>query len=434
MSKRLTQKEFLSKYCNNFLDDYEIGEYVPKKKVHIKCKKCGYEFESSKANIQRNGIKCPICYGYTTQTTDTFKARVKNLVGDEYSVLGEYTKAINKIKIKHNKCGYEYDVTPHDFLSGRRCPYCSHEIPLNNQTIDERLIKKGNKFKRVSDFIHITKPISLQCKTCNKIIEKIPNEFLYKDKLLCPYCDSKESTKIIYGFNTMDVTHKELLPFMLDKDFAYTHGFYTREKTYFKCPDCGKVLYKIPFCALDVNKRFICDRCGDGFSYPEKFFMSILDENGVDYVYQANKKCLSWCKNYVYDFYLPKYACIVETHGLQHYSETHFKLTLKEIQQNDKNKRNLAMSNNITNYIELDCRYSEEKYIKENILNNKLLSNIVSLNTDFDKCNEIACISKMKLAYQEFCNGIDKTIICQNLRISNSTLDRYIQKGKKIYD
>ena len=48
-----------------------------------------------------------------------------DLVGDEYSVLGEYTNAITKIKVRHNTCGYEYNVRRNHFLNGRRCPNCS---------------------------------------------------------------------------------------------------------------------------------------------------------------------------------------------------------------------------------------------------------------------------------------------------------------------
>ena len=40
-----------------------------------------------------------------------------------------------KIKIRHNKCGYEYEVIPNKFLgkkslnytNGSRCPKCSHK-------------------------------------------------------------------------------------------------------------------------------------------------------------------------------------------------------------------------------------------------------------------------------------------------------------------
>lgn len=54
------------------------------------------------------------------KTTEQFKREVFDLVGDEYKVLGEYEKSCIKIKIKHNVCGYEYDVIPNNFLAGNR--------------------------------------------------------------------------------------------------------------------------------------------------------------------------------------------------------------------------------------------------------------------------------------------------------------------------
>lgn len=59
-------------------------------------------------------------------TTDDYKKRVKKLTGNEYEVLAEYVSAKSLIKMKHNVCGHIYDVSPSNFLSGRRCPQCNH--------------------------------------------------------------------------------------------------------------------------------------------------------------------------------------------------------------------------------------------------------------------------------------------------------------------
>lgn len=39
------------------------------------------------------------------RTTEEFKKLVYDLVGDEYTVLGEYTTTLTKIQMRHNKCG-----------------------------------------------------------------------------------------------------------------------------------------------------------------------------------------------------------------------------------------------------------------------------------------------------------------------------------------
>jgi hypothetical protein len=73
------------------------------------------------------------------KTHEEFLVEVSDLVQDEYSVIGEYTGTTSKIKVKHNKCGYEYVVMPSSFLQGNRCPKCSKKA---SQRIISNLFKK----------------------------------------------------------------------------------------------------------------------------------------------------------------------------------------------------------------------------------------------------------------------------------------------------
>ncbi len=82
--------------------------------------KCGFKYEVD-PNTFLQGHRCPKCAGTMKKNTEQFKKEVCDLVGEEYTVLGEYKNSKTKIKIKHNKCGYEYEVTPNSFLRGRRC-------------------------------------------------------------------------------------------------------------------------------------------------------------------------------------------------------------------------------------------------------------------------------------------------------------------------
>lgn len=57
--------------------------------------------------------------------TEIYKERVKKQVGNEYEVLGEYVDYnYTKIKMRHNTCGYEYDILPDTFLMGVSCAKC----------------------------------------------------------------------------------------------------------------------------------------------------------------------------------------------------------------------------------------------------------------------------------------------------------------------
>ena len=73
------------------------------------------------------------------KTHDEFLQEVYDLVQNEYSVVGEYSGTTAKIKMKHNKCGFEYIVMPSSFLQGNRCPKCSKKA---SQRIISNLFKK----------------------------------------------------------------------------------------------------------------------------------------------------------------------------------------------------------------------------------------------------------------------------------------------------
>ena len=56
---------------------------------------------------------------------EEFKKEVFDLVGAEYSALSNYVNSKTKIRVKHEKCGCEYETLPSAFLAGFRCPSCA---------------------------------------------------------------------------------------------------------------------------------------------------------------------------------------------------------------------------------------------------------------------------------------------------------------------
>ena len=67
----------------------------------------------------------PICAGQIQKTSDVFKKQIYGLVKEDYSLLPEYRNAKEKATIRHNVCGHTYQVSPDNFLRGRRCRYCT---------------------------------------------------------------------------------------------------------------------------------------------------------------------------------------------------------------------------------------------------------------------------------------------------------------------
>ena len=141
------------------------------------------------------------------------------------------------------------------------------------------------------------------------------------------------------------------------------------------------------------------------------------------------------CLDYRYDFYLPDYNYIIETHGNQHYSEHGFGLfydearTLSEEIQNDIDKQNLAISLGY-NYTILDCRKSELNYIKNSVLNSeisKLFNNLCNL--DWDKFHINSLKSKLIYVCELYNDNCSIEKICLINGISRDSCMSYLRKG-----
>ncbi len=63
------------------------------------------------------------------KTHETFVKEVRKLVGNEYTVIGQYVKAREPLTMRHNQCPekLEWQVSPNNFKAGSRCPICSHK-------------------------------------------------------------------------------------------------------------------------------------------------------------------------------------------------------------------------------------------------------------------------------------------------------------------
>ena len=97
---------------SKFSTSYRGFKYGHQKQV---CDECGRKNKSLK---QRKNIK-------------TFIEEVYKLVGEEYTVLGEYINNHTEILMRHNciKCNNnEFPITPSNFLGGVRCLKCRHEV------------------------------------------------------------------------------------------------------------------------------------------------------------------------------------------------------------------------------------------------------------------------------------------------------------------
>lgn len=252
----------------------------------------------------------------------------------------------------------------------------------------------------------------------------------------CPYCSSKKiHYKDSLGYLYPNKSKMIAIPennLVIEDTFSIAPK--SHKKYYIKCNDCEKISRKRKSLSYMINKDYLCEYCSDGLPITEKFTANILEQLNIKFIFQLNKNTYEWCENSRYDFYLKDYNMIIETHGEQHYknkSNGSNWNSLEYEQENDENKRKLALNNGIKHYIVIDMRKSEYEYIRNNI--------IEKLSPYFDLSNV-----KWKLAWEEsqksLCvkswnlwnDGYSIPEISDMLNLSRRTILTYLKNGVKI--
>ena len=90
---------------------------------------CGHEWWVKFRDFQ-NGTRCPKCNPYALMPNEKVDKIIYDLVESEYSRISDYTGSNNKIKMRHNVCGYEYDIFLKNFKKGTRCQQCKRNKKL----------------------------------------------------------------------------------------------------------------------------------------------------------------------------------------------------------------------------------------------------------------------------------------------------------------
>lgn len=289
----------------------------------------------------------------TKKKTDAqFKQEVKKLVGNEYTFLEPYVNAITKLKVKHNRCSNVYEVTPNNFLRGKRCPYCSvsgrdsktdaeFKQEVKNLVGDEYIFLdtyRGNRFK-----------LRVKHNKCGYTYTVAPYSFLNGSR--CPYCyiEAERKTNSQFRQEVYDLVGDEYT--FLD---SYINT-YTKIKV--KHNRCSNVYEVQPYAFLHGNR---CPYCNSPKG--EVTINKILKSLGIKYEYQKTFDDLRDSQPLSYDFYIPDQNILIEYQGIQHYEpidyfggEARFKLQ----QQHDKMKSDYAKSHH---YNLIAVPYTEDAF------------------------------------------------------------------------
>lgn len=132
--------------------------------------------------------------------TESFKNKVDELTKGEYELLGEYTKTHDKTTFKHLKCNREFEMTPHNFLAGQRCPHCRYQSVKRGgkKTFDQvakeiAQLSKG-EYKVLPPYVNSKTKMEFIHLTCGNHFKMKFNAFQQGQR--CPICASKHRSKL----------------------------------------------------------------------------------------------------------------------------------------------------------------------------------------------------------------------------------------------
>jgi len=195
---KLTHKKFLLKVKEKLSDEYTVlGKYInqlePVKSIH---NVCGEEADIIPKRLNSKGKYCPCkkCSKYTPGTTESFKQEVYDLVGDEYTVLGEYINKSKPILINHNLCDNKpFEMAPNNFKSqGQRCPYCFGNLKPTTEEFSKKIERiTFGEYKVLGEYVNDSTEIEILHTTCNNSYKPTPHNFL-AGKSRCPHCSKKK--------------------------------------------------------------------------------------------------------------------------------------------------------------------------------------------------------------------------------------------------
>lgn len=273
--------------------------------------------------------------------------------------------------------------------------------------------------------------VDVQCDGCGIIKNMTYEKYIQQlrhNKWYCIKCTYNGNTK----WQSVFESRPDLIKYFVDINEAKEYTIGSHKNINIKCPDCG-FIRQIPIKIL-ASRGFVCPKCGDGISYPEKFVLNFLEQLNVDFIYQ---KVFTWSNKKRYDFYIPSINYIVEVHGIQHYEakKGFYDGKFENIQKSDQLKQQLALKNNISEYIVLDCRYSNLGWIKNDIMQSYLpiLLNFKEEDIDWLKCHKNAMCSLMTQACNLW-NGGMKNVkkIANELCINRKTVTSYLKQCSEL--
>lgn len=302
------EKEFIQK-LHEINDEIEmIDEYVDANtKIKFKCV-CGQFFYKTPSQMIRSNPLCPKCANNRLSATEIIQ-KIKEIspgIIIDLKDSDEFVKKRLKVNCKC-KCGNEWSTAIEYLLSGQGCAICNRKKHSHDEYI-QMVYNVNENIKILSEYTTLEDNITYKCK-CGNIHTKNARQILRNPS--CPKCANNIKKTTEQFIKEMENINSKI----------FIIGEYINAETPIEyiC-DCGKYHKASPSVLLQGHR---CGHCN--MSKPEQEFANCLETNEIKYEYDYKiKECLH--KNMLkFDFWLPKYATLVEIDGEHHYKPVNFR-------------------------------------------------------------------------------------------------------------
>ena len=269
----------------------------------------------------------------------------------------------------------------------------------------------------------------LKCLTCKNIFESCEQDILKGRG--CSVCNKHIYKK---GINDITITDPWMVPYFPggeEEASQYTATCIT--SVIMKCPNCGE-LTKRPIRIYSLYQSHAIDCiCSTRISSPETIMYNILKQFNIQFETQIGSHRFNWITGQrKYDFYLPDYNCIIETHGEQHYKDCKmFNSTAEQQAEIDLMKKEIAINNGIQYYFEIDC--SDCPYKLDKMLQScEELFKLLNIDVNDIDLNNIKQQITVKQLNQETLNKL-QDYINNNPNVTRNDIMNYMGFGKSLY-
>lgn len=290
------------------------------------------------------------------------------------------------IKLKCLKCGDISTKRYGNFISkAQGCKPCKYKEMAINQTLNEKfVITEINRILKDNHLVfdsfeggkYVSKKktkINLKCLKCGKITTTTYGE-IYRSGAKCRYCVNKEYTEEELTELILKRCEENNLKFL-----GFIKGGYKNSQNLITSVKCNKCKEEFSFHTHYLLHNDVKCKFCECRSKLEVEIINALNDNNIEFIYQASKKELPWLNLQSLDFYLPQFNSAIECQGRQHFFQTKFSEDFELTQERDIKKKHLCNEHNIKLFYFSTFRNAPKLFLDEKLYNNsnELIKDII---------------------------------------------------------